>query len=68
MSVYTPIADLAVPVEMHAEPIHNNEWVVRPAGQLGTVGFYPVPWTAQFVYARDAREAIRKARPLWRSL
>lgn len=37
-------------------------WAVRPKGQLGTCGFYPVAWTVVYVTdARTAEEAIRRA-------
>lgn len=38
----------------------RNEWCVRPEGQLGTCGWFPKAWTARFVKARSAEEAVRK--------
>ena len=45
-----------------AEQLRDNRWVVRPEGQLGTCGWYPEPWTAVFVRARSATEALRRAK------
>jgi hypothetical protein len=40
----------------------SGKWFVRPAGQLGTCGFYPVPWELTHIKrARSAEDAIRKA-------
>lgn len=36
-------------------------WAVRPEGQLGTCGFYPVPWTVAYVRSSTAEQAINKA-------
>lgn len=36
-------------------------WAVSPLGQLGTCGFYPVPWTVQYIKAHTREEAIRRA-------
>lgn len=38
-----------------------NCWAVKPKGQLGTCGFYPVAWVVAYVKARSAEEAIKKA-------
>jgi len=38
-----------------------REWAVRPRGQCGTCGFYPVAWTVVYVTARSEREAIQQA-------
>lgn len=48
-------------LEYEAEHMRDNRWVVRPKGQLGTMGFHPVPWDAQFVKAHSSAEALRKA-------
>jgi hypothetical protein len=40
----------------------DNTWAVRPEGQLGSCGFYPKPWTAVFVKANSAEDALRKAK------
>jgi hypothetical protein len=46
-----------------AEQLHNGVWVVRPEGQLGTMGYYPYPWAAVIVQnATSAEDALRKAR------
>ena len=39
----------------------RNCWVVRPEGALGTCGWSPEPWSAVFVRARTAEEALRVA-------
>ena len=36
-------------------------YAVRPEGQLGTCGFFPVPWEIQYIVARSKAEALRKA-------
>jgi hypothetical protein len=48
-------------VELEATHLRGNQWAVRPKGQLGTVGWHPVPWTVIYVFARCAAEAIAKA-------
>ena len=52
----------ALPLE--ATHLRQNLWCVSPVGQLGTCGFHPVPWTAQFVRAKSAEEALRRAKPI----
>ena len=49
-------------VELEATPLRDGKWAVRPKGQLGTCGFHPIPWTVQYIRARSAAEAIRKAK------
>lgn len=40
----------------------KGRWYVRPAGTLGTCGFFPVPWELMFIpRARNANDAITKA-------
>jgi len=48
--------------EMEATPLRDGQWAVRPKGQLGTCGWHPYPWTVVYVRARNAQEAINKAR------
>ncbi len=48
-------------MELEATHLRDNRWCVRPKGQLGTCGYHPRAWTACFVTARSAREAIAKA-------
>ncbi len=45
------------------EAVHlrDNRYAVSPVGQLGTCGFYPVPWTVIYVNARSEQEALIKA-------
>lgn len=49
---------------MEATHLRDNRWAVRPAGQLGTCGFHPQPWTVIYVTASSAIEALRKAKRL----
>lgn len=46
---------------LHATPLTRNRYAVRPAGQLGTHGWYPFPWSVVYVMAATESEAIRKA-------
>jgi hypothetical protein len=50
-------------IELDATQLHNGEWVVRPKGQLGTMGWHPFPWTAVIVKANNEQKAIAKALP-----
>ena len=50
-------------VEMEATQL-RNVWAVRPKGRCGTCGFYPVPWTVQYIKARTESEALSKAKKL----
>lgn len=45
-----------------AHQLEDRRWVVRPLGQLGSIGWFPRPWTAQYVSAPTAEDAIRKAK------
>lgn len=47
---------------MEATHLRGNRWAVRPAGQLGTCGWHPEPWTVIYVTARSADEAVSKAK------
>ena len=49
------------PLQLEATHLRGNKWAVRPEGQLGTCGYYPVAWTVIYVTARSAQEAIKKA-------
>lgn len=51
-------------IPLEATHIRGRQWCVKPVGQLGTCGFHPVPWTAQFIRAKTAEEALRKAKPV----
>lgn len=48
-------------MKLEATELRDRTWCVRPEGQLGTCGWYPRPWTAVFVKANSANEAIKKA-------
>lgn len=47
--------------DWEADHLWDNRWAVRPRGQLGTMGWYPRPWTVIYVNAKSEKEAIRKA-------
>lgn len=51
-----------VHTELEAIQLRSGKWAVRPVGQLGTCGWYPEPWTIQYVSARSEAEAIRVAK------
>lgn len=51
-----------VHIELEATPLRSGKWAVRPIGQLGTCGWYPEPWSIQYVSARSEAEAIRVAK------
>lgn len=57
--------DGLIEVEREAEPLRSGCYVVRPKGALGTCGFYPCPWTAQFVKASSAGHALYKTRKIF---
>lgn len=48
--------------ELEATHLRDNRYAVRPKGQLGTCGWHPKAWTVVYVNARNAEEAIRKAK------
>jgi hypothetical protein len=52
-------------VELGAEELRAGTWIVRPVGQLGTCGYYPVTWTAQLIKAYSENEALNKATPIY---
>jgi hypothetical protein len=49
--------------ELEAIRLRSGNWIVRPKGQLGTVGWSPKPWSAVNVgkRPRNENEAIRMA-------
>ncbi len=47
-------------MKLEATRLRSGQWCVRPEGQLGTCGWSPAAWTARYVKARSAQEAIRK--------
>lgn len=51
-----------VHIELEADKLRSGKWAVRPVGQLGTCGWYPEPWTIQYVSARSEAEAIKVAK------
>lgn len=51
-------------LHLTAERLRDTRYVIRPFGTVGSCGFFPQPWDAQFVNARSEIEAIRKARPI----
>lgn len=44
---------------LEAIQLRSNRWAVRPAGQLGTIGWYPYPWEVRYVTAPTAEAAIK---------
>jgi len=48
-------------MQYEATHLRGNHYAVRPAGQLGTCGWHPVPWEVIYVNARSPSEAISKA-------
>ena len=47
--------------KLEATHLRGRKYAVRPIGQLGTCGFFPIPWTVCYVSALDPASAIRKA-------
>lgn len=45
---------------LEATHLRGSLWVVRPKNQLGTCGFHPAPWYAQFITAYSSENAINK--------
>lgn len=43
-----------------ATHLQGSRYVIRPAGQIGTCGFYPSAWTAVFINARSEADALLK--------
>lgn len=54
------------PIAARLEALHlrGHLYAVRPEGQLGTCGFYPAPWTVQFIKANSDEDAVLRARPV----
>lgn len=48
-------------MKLVAERLRRNTWTVRPENQLGTCGYFPYPWTIEYVTAHSEQEALRKA-------
>lgn len=46
---------------LEATYLREDLYAVRPQGALGTCGWAPEPWVVQYVRARSAEEALRKA-------
>jgi len=46
---------------LEATHLRDNRWAVRPAGQLGTCGWHPKPWSVVYVTASTAAAAVAKA-------
>lgn len=49
-------------IELYATKLNNGEYAVKPLGQLGTCGFYPIPWEVVYVKACNEEDAISKVR------
>lgn len=54
-----------IEVEMEATHLSGSKYAVRPRGQLGTCGFYPCPWTVQYVRARTPEDAVRRGQKVF---
>lgn len=54
-----------IEVKLEATHLRGREYAVRPEGQLGTCGFYPVAWTVQYITATCPEQAVRKASKLF---
>ncbi len=50
--------------KLEATQLRGNLYAVRPAGQLGTCGFYPTAWDVQYIKAKSRLDAMRKAKPV----
>lgn len=49
--------------ELEAIRLRENLWAVRPTGAVGTCGWIGGrPWMVQYVRAKDAEEAVKKAK------
>lgn len=48
------------PHELEATQLRSGEYVVRPKGSLGTMGWHPRAWTMASTRARSPADAIRK--------
>lgn len=48
-------------MELEATHLRDNLYAVSPKGQLGTCGWYPEPWTVQYVTAKGEKAAVEKA-------
>lgn len=55
---------MTLPVQLEATHLRDNLYAVKPVGQLGTCGWWPVAWTVQYIHARSGEEAVRKAKPI----
>jgi len=51
-------------IDYEATHLRGRQYAIKPAGQLGTCGWYPIPWTVQYVIAGSAPEALMKAAKL----
>jgi hypothetical protein len=46
---------------LEATHLRGNLYAVKPAGQLGTCGWYPYAWSVIYVNASNTKQAIEKA-------
>lgn len=53
--------DAVMKFDLEATHLRGRRWAVKPAGQLGTCGFHPVPWTVVYVTASSASDAVKRA-------
>lgn len=52
-------------IELEAVHLRDNRYAVRPKNQLGACGWHPCAWSVQYINARSAAEALKKAKPLY---
>jgi len=41
--------------------LRGQKYAVSPCDQVGTCGFWPVPWNVQYVIARTPEDALKKS-------
>ena len=54
-----------ISVNLEATELRGGKWAVRPEGQLGTCGFFPCPWTVQYITAKNEQQALSKAHHIY---
>ncbi len=47
-------------MKLEATHLKGRRYAVKPAGQLGTCGFYPEAWIICYVNANSAAQAVLK--------
>lgn len=49
-------------MKLEAIRMRDGSYIVLPEGELGTIGWHPVPWEAIAVTASSKEDAIRKVK------